>query len=124
MGVRVAVPEDLAASLLKDGLAVRPLDSRSEAGQVATAVVEIVGAAANLVTIVVAVPAVREMLKRSVRPQISQGPATMADPAIVPAVTVQFSGGEARPLRADAPESELESLAREMVTRSGDHSAH
>ena len=66
MRIIVKAPRDVADSLLLDGLAVRPLARRAEPATVGI-VIEALSAAANLVTIAVAVPQVRELILRTVR---------------------------------------------------------
>jgi hypothetical protein len=66
MDITVRAPREVAESLIAEGRAERLLSSKADPTTVGI-IIEALGAAANLVTIAVAVPDVRELLVRAVR---------------------------------------------------------
>ena len=66
MSVTLRLPEEVANEVLDEGLAGLPLRDRADASLIA-AVVDIVGIASNMVTMVVAVPALSDVARRIVR---------------------------------------------------------
>ena len=114
MGVIIALPGEIAESLLDDDLAVRPLASRAEPIVVA-AVVEMVGTLANLVTIAVAVPQVREMVERSLKWVSGKGSSEHRKGA-ADALTVQLSSGVTYTLTLDASDTQITDLVTKIIS--------
>jgi hypothetical protein len=63
VSITIGVPEVVAEELEIDGLAFSPLGGRADP-TIVDAVVEVVGATANLATVVVSIPAVAELSRR------------------------------------------------------------
>jgi hypothetical protein len=74
--------------------------------------IEVVGAMANLVTIAVAVPQVREMLQRTFR--WASRYHEFKDDADEVVVTIRFSSGVTKTLPPNPDHAQLEALAKEV----------
>jgi len=61
---RVLLPADLADALIDDGVAVRPYETRGVADELIRVAIDDVNTAANVVTVVVAVGAMRKLAAR------------------------------------------------------------
>lgn len=120
MGVVLAVPAEVAESLLSDHLAVRPLRGRAEP-EVVAATFEVIGAVANMVTIAVAVPQVRESLKRSLRWALRRtADAPMQEAPIM--IRIHLTSGATRTLTLHADDAEIRIMVNEITDGDGGHS--
>ena len=123
VGVNIAVPAEVAQSLISDDLAVRPLKNRAEPALVA-ATIEVVGAVANLVTIAVALPQVREGLRRCIRWARRKAPtATQSGNDHALAITIRLPSGATQTLRLGATDAEVDVVVKEITESAGMRSA-
>lgn len=98
--------------MLADDSAVRPLNRRAEPIMVA-ATVEVVGAVANLVTIAVAVPQVRELVRRTIRWALRRQEVTKSADEVV--VTIRFASGTERTVPLNLEDAQIEVLAKAIA---------
>jgi hypothetical protein len=115
VSVVIAVPAEVAESLLNDDLAGRPLKRRGEPTVIA-ATLEVVGLAANLVTVVVAVPQVRDMIRRTIRWALRRPEVKQEAEQVV--LTIRFPSGIAKTIPLNADSAQIEVLAKEIEAES------
>src|SRR5690348_3250775 len=107
MSVVMSVPSDVAEDLFAHDLAARALKSRGEPAAI-SAVIEVVGVAANLVTIVVAVPEVREVLQRGLGWALRRSPRTCDNETSV--IRVRVANGTEKILSSSSTDEELRQI--------------
>jgi hypothetical protein len=115
VSILVSLPAEIADSLVADEVAVRALHSRAEPAVVA-AVIEVLGATANLVTIAVAVPQVREILLRSI--SWASGDTRHAKHSGDQIVKIELANGESVTLTVNArAEGTLEGATQRILSQ-------
>lgn len=115
VSILVALPAEIADSLLSDDVAVRALRGKAEPAVVA-AVIEVIGATANLVTIAVAVPQIREVLARTIK--WASDDARRANNSGDQAVKIVLANGESVTLTVNTrAEGALEGAAVRIVNQ-------